>query len=65
MMGNGFGFFFSLEEVKMLYLIQAHWCLNSVGAFVAGTGVFNSLILLLFCLFYSSRGISQIYFLIR
>lgn len=39
--------------------------LNSVGVFVAGAGVFCSLAVLLFHLFYSARGVSQIYFLIR
>lgn len=49
----------------MLYPVQAVCILNSIGAFVAGARVFNSLTLLLLCLFYSAKDISQIYFLIR
>lgn len=49
----------------MLGLVQAVCFLNSTGAFVAGARMFNSLTLLLFCLFYSAGDILQIYFLIR
>lgn len=46
-------------------LVRAVCFLSSVGAFVAGARMFNSLTSLPFCLFYSARDISQIYFLIR
>lgn len=62
---NGFGFYFYfLEEVKMLCLVQAVWCLNSVGVFVTVAGVFSSFEFAV-TLFHSPRGVSQIYFLIR
>lgn len=49
----------------MVCLVQAVCFLNIIGAFVAGARMFNNLTLLLFCLFYSARDISQIYFFIR